>query len=346
MIKRICCLGSATLGAFVLAACGSSTPITAIDKHVISSGENNTTPFGGYFWTYSDHDDPTDPAQAPYHATVLPLTNADVALTPVLDSDASHGKVLQITGSVPTELPWAVTDPTTNETVGVSVQSDFTIDKYWKSLYPDAMVPAYPAAGMGFGFQDKNKPFDATLGGTYIGVAFDMKTGVNGMQTVWVSFPMVGTDLPDIPNNHDAFPAPGQPGGCTYYTSTNDPVNGYQTCFANYRKAILATLGNTYNTLAPTGTWKTYCVLFSEVGIPSWANPATRKNDPPFDPTKILKMQWDMFQPKGVGTAAAAFDIKIDNVILLTKDAAKEAANNCDQSYIGLPPGTDDAGMN
>jgi hypothetical protein len=339
MIKRICCLGSATLGALVLAACGSSTPIE-LDKSVISTGDNNATSTGGYFWTYSDHNDPNDPLQAPYHSTVHPLTNADVSLQPVLDDDTSsgHGKVLQITGSVPTELPWP----------DVSTQAAYTIDKYWKKLYPDATVPAYPAAGMGFGFQDKNKPFDATFGGKYIGVAFDMKTGVDGMQTVWVSFPMVGTDLPDIPNNHDAFPAPGEPGGCTYYTSTNDPVTGYQTCFANYRKGILLTGGNEYNTLAPTGTWKRYCVLFSEVGIPNWANQGTKANDPAFDPTKILKMQWDMFQPKGAiaDTPAANFDIKIDNVKLINKDEAKQAANNCNQSYIGLPPGTDDAGMN
>ena len=334
MIKTMCCLGSATLGVLLLSACGSTTPYGDQDISKLSTGDTNAVSTGGYFWTYTDHN--ADGTQ--YHATISQTTTLSVALAPTKESDA-HGNVLKVTGSVPIELPWA----------DVSTQVDYTIDPHWKSLYPDAKVPAYPAAGLGFGFANNNAPFDATRGAVtgkltgpakYIGVAFDMRVAA-GMTTVWTSFPMVGTDLPDI-GFKDAFPAPGKDGGCTYYRTDNTPADGYQTCFASYRKGYYDTANATspYSTMAAGGTWGRHCTLFSEVGIPKWANAGTKSHDPTFDPTKVLKMQWDMFQPK-TGDAAP-YELSIDNVLLVTADNAKD--NNCDPAWIGKDPGTGDQG--
>jgi len=331
----MCCLGSATLGVLLLSACGSTTEYPPQDISILSTGKDNAVSTGGYFWTYTDH----NATDSQYHATISQTTTLTVALAPTKESDA-HGNVLKVTGSVPIELPWA----------DVSTQVDYTIDPHWKSIYPDATVPAYPAAGLGFGFANNNASFDATRGAVtgkltgpakYIGVAFDMRVAA-GMTTVWTSFPMVGTDLPD-PGFKDEFPAPGKAGGCTYYTKDNTPASGYQTCFASYRKGYYDTANakSTYSTMAAGGTWGRHCTLFSEVGIPSWAKGTkTEGYVPPFDPTKVLKMQWDMFQPK-TGDAAP-YELSIDNVLLVTMDNAKD--NNCDPAMIGQDAGTGNEG--
>ncbi len=324
MIKTLCSLGSATVGVLLMTACGSSQPLGDQDISILSKGETNAASTGGYFWTYTDHNAEGNV----YHATVSQVTTKSVALQPTKDSDAAHGNVLMISGQVPVEIPWTL----------VSTQDPTSIDQHWKGIYSDAMVPAYPAAGLGFGFQKNNAQFDGTQGGKFVGVAFDMKV-IDGMPLVWTSFPMVGTDLPD-PGFDDAFPAPGKDGGCIYYTSTNPPTTGYQTCFANYRKGYYDTTTGTsaFNTMAAGGTWKRYCTLFSEVGIPSWANAGTKQNTPAFDPKKILKMQWDMYQPKSGDPVK--YELSIDNVQLMTAEDAKDAKNNCDPNMITAAPGS------
>jgi len=146
--------------------------------------------------------------------------------------------------------------------------------------------------------------------------------------------PMVGTDLPD-PGFADAFPKQ-----CQYYTASNPPASGYQTCFAHYRKAFhdASSATSTYNAIAAVGTWSRSCVLYSEVGAPNWANAGTVANLPNFDPTQMLKLRWDMYQPITGGTAA--FDISLDNVSLITEAEARDSSNNCDPTMIGKPPGT------
>ena len=337
MIKTMCCLGSATLGVLLLSAC-SSPGYPPPDISILSTGKDNTVSTGGYFWTYTDHNADGNK----YHATIQPISTKKIALTTTTD-DAAHGSVFNVKGSVPPALPWTG-DATTG---GVSTQADYTIDQYWATTYPNpkAMVPVYPAAGLGFGFQAGNAPFDATQGGKYIGVAFDMKLNDASMTTVWSSYPMVGTDLPD-PAFDDVFPAPGQAGGCKYYTADNTPASGYQTCFTNYRKGYhdSSSAKTQYSTLAAAGTWKRYCTLFAEVGIPNWANPLNQSNVPAFNPTKILKMQWDMFQPAETATSPATFDFSVDNVNLLTTKDAMDAKNNCDPAMIGQDAGTGNEG--
>jgi len=339
MIKRIYCLGSAALGVALLSACGSTTPVS-VDMSNLSTGDNNQVSTGGYIWTYTDHNktpDPatitTDPSTLDYHAIITPVTSKDVALKPIVDTETIHGNVINVSGKVPGQIPWT----------NVAAQDSFSVDKYWPSIstYSDAMVPAYPAAGLGFGFKPGNDVFDATGGNKYIGIAFDLKVNVD-QQLIWVSFPMEFTDLPD-PNNSDLFPK-----SCKYYTKTNDPVSGGSSCFTNYRKGIFSEVhggGNAYNTLAAPKTWKRFCVLYSEVAVPNWANVPTQDlmKAIPFDPTKAIKVQWDMFQP-GVGADPAPFDVSLDNIKLITAEEAKDAANNCDQARIGLADGSGDAG--
>ena len=80
--------------------------------------------------------------------------------------------------------------------------------------------------------------------------------------------------------------------------------------------------------------------------MPNWANAATLSMLPRFDPTQLLKVSWDMYQPseQGVAGVAASFDVSLDNVSLITTAQAKDPVNNCDPGRIGLPPGSGDAG--
>ena len=342
MIKKMFCLGSAIFGVIGLSACGSTTS-PPIDASILSTCDNNAITTGGYWWTYTDHNDPTVAANAPYHATIDQVTSAAQALQTKPDSDPAHGNVCVVSGSVPAALPWA--------DVSAVPQAAYTIDPHWASIYPDATIPDYPSAGIGFGYQHFNKPYDATQGDKkYIGLVFDMKATTN-MDTVWVSMPMVGTDLPDpSPGITDDFPGPKpkNPNGCEYYTLTNTPGTGGMSCFTNYRKGIKSATsihgpGNQYNTLAAVNTWQHYCVLFSEVAPPDWANAASLAKIPAFDPTQALKVQWDFFQPAAGGTAAA-YGIAIDNVKLITAAEAQTASNNCDPGRITAPFGSGDAG--
>ena len=345
MIKRIYCLGSTALGVALLSACGSTTPV-AVDMSNLSTGDTNQVATGGYIWTYTDHNTTPDPTKIvqtkpetfDYHATITPQTSQSVALVPELDTDTTHGNVIHVKGQVPGQIPWSL----------VSVQDPISVDTYWPSIpaYSDAMVPAYPAAGVGFGFKPGNDVFDSSQGGKYVGIAFDLKINVD-QQLIWVSFPMSTTDLPD-PNNKDSFTK-----SCEYYTKTNDPVGGGSSCFANYRKGIFSAssggvIGNAYNTLAAPGTWKRYCVLYSEVGVPDWANGPTKAKMAaiPFNPANSIKVQWDMYQPTTAGGTPAQFDVSLDNIKLLTADDAKNATNNCDLGDVNAAPGSVDAGFN
>lgn len=310
---------------------GSSTTATAstnpVDPSILSRGDNNAVSTGGYWYTYTDHNG----ADSQFHATLKPKTSQSVPLQPVVDNDPSHGNVLRIMGRVPAQLPWQL----------VAQQDSSTFDSYWQAIYPDSRIPAYPAAGIGLGFSLSNAPFDATGGGKWIGVAFDLKVTVD-TPVVWVSMPMVGTDLPD-PQYNDAFPLK-----CQYYTAANSPDSGGSNCFAYHRRGIFsasstAGLSAQYNTLGAVGVWKRFCVLYADVTVPNWANTTTINMMPAFDPTQMLKVSWDMYQPY-TGGEAANFEVSLDNVELITEAQAGASTNNCDPSMIGQPPGSGSAG--
>jgi hypothetical protein len=326
MMKSICCLSSAALGVALLSACGSTTPVE-LDKSKLSMGDNNQVTTGGYIWTYTDHNPKkTDAVESDnktwnYHASIQPLTNPDTPFV-VTNDGGEHGNVLNVKGEIPGEIPWPL----------VSALDPVAIDSYWPTFpaYDKATIPAYPAAGLGFGFQPGNAVYDATQDGKYVGVAFDMKANTN-MELVWVSMPTEDTDLPD-PDN-DKFTKK-----CTFYTAENPPDGGASSCFTNYRAGIFSSTSTNVptgveltdrNTMAAPGTWKRYCVLFSEFAVPSWASPAVidLMKTVPFNPQNALKVQWDMFQPKEGFTALAKFDVSVDNISMVTPDQLE--ANNC-----------------
>lgn len=335
MNKRICCLSSAALGVALLSACGSTNPVS-LDKSKLSTGDGNQVSTGGYIWTYTDHN--KTPTETPttdektwnYHATITPMTDVNTPFVTTMDSDASHGSVFNVKGDVPIEIPWTL----------VSAQDPVSIDTFWPQYYPDATIPAYPAAGLGFGFQPNNVPYDATEGGKYVGIAFDMKANI-AMELVWVSMPTEETDLPD-PDN-DKFTKK-----CQYYTATNGPAAGASSCFTNYRKGIFSATSTAgtptaYNTMGAVGEWKRFCVLFSEFAVPSWASAAVidlmAKPENQFNPKHALKVQWDMYQPKdGTNTTPPAhFDVSVDNISLVT--SAQITENNCNPAALGSDAG-------
>ena len=301
-IRSLAWMGAATLSG----ACQLPDPGPIPNNCGLSTADNNAICTGGYWFTYADHNDET----SPFHASVRPLTGLRIALSPTKD-DAAHGTVIRVSGSVPPGLPEAL----------ISAADPSIIDKYWQAVYPDSEIPAEPAAGVGFGFKNHNSPFDGSQLGKYVGVAFDMKAN-DAIAQLSVMMPIVGTDLPD-PTYEDAFPKQ-----CEYYTASNAAPNGGASCFAHYRKVIVADGAAPDNTLAPVGVWQRYCVLYSEVEIPASANAATIIMIPPFDPTQLLKVVWAMYAP-GESGVAAPFDISIDNVDFLTPVQAPDAANNC-----------------
>jgi len=282
---------------------------------LLSLGDSNAIATSGYWWTYTDH----NAAGSAYHAVINQVTSVTVALQPELDSDTVHGNVIRVSGMVPAALPWSL----------VSAADPSTLDGYWQAMYPDSEIPAYPATGVGFGFLKNNAVFDGTRGGA-VGIAFDMKINVD-MPQINVSMPMVGTDLPDT-YYADAFPR-----RCQYYTASNTIVSGGASCFAYHRKTFSSPTcssctASAYATLAAVGQWKRYCALYSEMEIPTWANAATVQLLPTFNPTQLVKMMWDMYQPPESGTPAA-FDVSIDNVQMVTAAQARQLAS-CDLSKI------------
>ena len=323
MIKMICCVSSATLGVLLLSACGSSAPVVQ-DKAKLSTGDNNAIATGGYWWTYTDHNTEMNTGNA--GATVSPHTDKQTGLVPDVDSDAAHGKVIHATGSIPAAPTWA--DVTNMGLPTATGPGPNWVDTYWQALYPSSLVAGYPAAGIGFGFQNNNKPFDAVQD-KYIGLVFDMKTAGN-TNDIAVSVPIVGTDLANA-NFDDAFPKDG-----CIYPNKADPAatdsanfvatNAAQTCFGNYHK-IFAMANRAANDV-----WQTYCVLWSELTPPSWVKATL----PAMDHAHLkqaLKVQWDMFQPPAGATEAAKFDVKLDNIRLVTEeDATKQSA--CDAAAI------------
>ena len=75
-------------------------------------------------------------------------------------------------------------------------------------------------------------------------------------------------------------------------------------------------------------------------------NAVTASMLPRFDPTQLLKVSWDVYQPSEQELAGEAgiFDISLDNVSLVTTAQANDPVNNCDPGRIGLAPGSGDAG--
>ena len=333
MMKKFTCLGCATLGLFGLSACGSSTPISFDNSSIWSGGPNatNQVTTQGYWWTYTDHaayDINHGAATYEQGANINPHTDLTTPL--VLEDDPQRGKIIHAWGSVPPAPDWSTL-----------INTALYPDLYWQSVYPNSLLQDYPLAGVGFGYQANNAPYDVVQG-KYVGIVFDMKTE-GGTNDIAVAVPTAVTDLPD-PNNNDkwtkqcTYPSqqPGLTGAASYQKTT-----GSQTCFADYQKIfyMLAPDGTFPGDIrAADGNWQTYCVLWSELGLPSWVNSA---NLPAGVSAVILaqtlKTKWDFYQPSSISippgstpadiaaliaAASARFDIHLDNFKMVTAEDA------------------------
>ncbi len=272
-MKKLTCLGCATLGLLVLSACGSTTPIDFDNSKIWSGGPyaTNQVTTQGYWWTYIDHDgyDTTHGgAQFEQGSTISPLTDQTTPLALEVDPAApERGYIIHVWGTVPQA-------PNYNSLV---VKALYT-DQYWKSVYPDSLIADYPSAGLGFGYQGNNAPYDVVQG-KYVGFVFDMKTA-GGTNDIAVSVPNVYTMLPDW-TAKDKFTKncayPYQEAGKDDATSYGD-TSPAQTCSANYNKIFhMACTGHgafSGDIRAADGVWQTYCVLWSELTYPTWVKPA------------------------------------------------------------------------
>jgi hypothetical protein len=325
-MKMLTYLGCATLGVLVLTACGNTDPITLDSNHgsIWLGGSNATTQVstGGYWWTYADHaayDITHGAAQYEQGAVIYPQTNLTTPLVLEVDADApERGKIVHARGTVPPAPNYASL-----------VVTALYPDLYWQSVYPDSLLQDYPLAGVGFGYQANSVPYDIVQG-KYVGFVFDMKTE-GGTNDIALALPTAVTDMPDR-NNSDKWTKqctyPSQQPGQTNATSYQN-TSVTQTCFADFQKIfymIPQAGGFSGDARAADGVWQTYCVLWSELVWPGWVKPGVNL---PATMTaamlaQTLKTKWDFFQP-GNGAASASFDIRLDNVKMVT---AKDALAN------------------
>lgn len=343
MMKMLTCLGCATLSVVALTACGTTAPITIDKANLWTNGNTAQVSTKGYWWTYTDHNLSNGTANA--GASIVPITSKTTGLPIVPDPDvpAERPHTIHASGYTPAAPDWT------------TVNTPAWTDGYWVGKYPNSTdatgnvvtgtindIKAYPAAGIGFGFQENNKPYDVTQG-TFVGFTFDMKTKSN-TGDIFVSMPVVGTDVPDTFYTdafefHCAFPAaPFSTGHLT------------QTCFGNYHKAFKVTLNTVATATTPAdtpdmqraadGAWQTYCVLWTELTIPSWVNAGPTATAPAATPIvwnasalkNALKVQWDMFQPVSGGNSN--FDVYLDRVRMITAKDAADASNHCNPANI------------
>ena len=325
----------ATLSVGAVTACGVTDPPIDNETHsTIWQGRPKATTqvsTGGYWWTYTDHaayDITHGAAQYEQGATIYPQTNQTTPLKLEIDANApARGQIVHARGSVP---------PAPNYT-SLIVTAQYS-DLYWQSVYADSLLQDYPLAGVGFGYQPYNAPFDIVQG-RYVGFVFDMKTEA-GTNDIAVAVPTAVTDMPD-PNNNDkwakqcTYPSqqPGQSNASSYQgTSAN------QTCFADYQKIfymIAQDGGFSGDTRAADGVWQTYCVLWSELILPSWVKPGANL---PAAMTagmlaQTLKTKWDFFQPPD-GGSSASFDIRLDNFKMVTATEAIADGTVCNSANV------------
>ena len=323
--------------------CGPTHPVE-LDKSELWQGESNQVLSGGYWFTYIDHiawmaahpDLNPGGHTADQGASIVPLTdmNNPLTLTPDPDTTSGHGDTVHVSGSTPAAPSWDEV-----HTQGL------WFDTYYQqpSEYPGSLNVAYPVAGVGFGFVPHNAAtYDPTEAGKYVGMAFDMKTRNNtsdvDVQLALVCSETNGNDLHDDAYE-DAFGKPGctfakvQANGETLDRQAADYFSGpnnytAQTCFLYQHKAVTPVADN---------HWTSYCVLWNEMTLPSWIGAAAQ---PPEWSDENLqncatKLKWEMSKP-ATGEQAAAFDVYLDNVKLITRGEA--AKYGCDT--LALPADT------
>jgi len=333
MMKKFNWLPRAASGLVVFCACGSTTPVSLESSNIWLGrlDASNQVYTGGFWWTYTDHatyDITHGAARYEQGAVIFPQTNSTTPFVLEVDEQApERGKVVRARGSVPPAPNW-----------GAVVNEALYPDLYWQSVFADSLLQDYPLAGVGFGYRANNAPYDIVQG-KYVGFVFDMKTE-SGTNDIAVAVPTAFTDLPDR-NNNDAWVKrctyPSQQPGKTNAESYQN-TSASQTCFADFQKVfyILPDSGQFPGDIrAADGAWQTYCVLWSELAWPSWVKSGV---DLPTTMTaemlaQTLKTKWDFYQPPN-GPTSATFDIRLDNVKLVTAHDAL-ASSACNPANVG-----------
>lgn len=349
MAKKLICFGCASVGLLMLSACGSTNNVP-VNQSDVWHGGGNAVQTDGYWFSYTDHVqwmkdntgwDPNThtPSQG---ASIAPLTNLTVSMPMATDPTApEHGDVIQVIGFTPEAPAWA--DVIRSDPNPAAGHEGGWFDTYYQQTsptleYPDSLVTAYPVAGVGFGFKHDNAQYDPSHDGLYVGVAFDMKTQGNTVsvnaQLAEVCSATNGDDLAD-PYYSDAFPAPG----CTYSKMTTigedlatqgsdyNTEQTHNTCFAYMHKW--------FKTL-PDNKWQTYCILWNELTLPTeWLSPTATPPTWNDDTLKncTTKLKWEMDKLAAPGTTSK-FNVMLDNIKLITRAQASDAAYNCNVSAL------------
>lgn len=350
-MKKLIYLALASTYLVTLAGCGNSDEVV-IDQSLMGDGTSSKTGLGGYWWTYVDRSGTS--SVLPNTGKADPTSATSTTLLPGISKghgidDAGGGNLAyHVTGTVGAEPAYA-------ETIGANASKYW--DTYWDDLFPTLCGTdgckeiKYPAAGLGFGFHVGNTVLGndglGSDGLPMMGVTFKLMLGTGqglnatgALAPVSVSMPMDTTDAPDASFN-DKFgtqydttlaaaavpPLATSPNG-PFCTFPGTLINGAEVTGA--KKSCFSNLKVELPTVAPAapvqGAFTTYCIAFASFAVPSWGGLNTAANPvgpiATLSPQRIIKMQFDAYQPKGTALATN-FDFWVDDVQLL--DNAKWA---------------------
>ena len=85
----------------------------------------------------------------------------------------------------------------------------------------------------------------------------------------------------------------------------------------------------------PDNKWQTYCLLWNELKIADFVSPDASPPTWNDDTLKhcTTKLKWEMDKTAAVG-ARSQFNVMLDNIKLITRAQASEAARNCTVSNL------------
>lgn len=327
MIKKLIYLTLASASTLALTGCGESS-LESVDSTLMGSGKDNKTGLGGYWWTYVDRSgkskvEPNTGKVDPMDTTTKPpKLQGSVSPGNGIDDGAFHVK--GYVGPEPNYLSEeeADMDRYVDAFYGKGAPYEYCMEESCGEM-------AYPTAGIGFSFKNKNAPLgnDAS---DKVGISFRMKLGPDhgtdandDPQPVFVELPMDLTDVPD-PTFEDQFGTAYVAGGsqpnkpfCTFPNSDNgDGEKVGRSDKSCYRNAT--TQGNT--DLALTTEWKTFCLAWDKFDAPPYPPSDFADRIPSVAETKarMIKVQFAAYKP-GEKEEAAKFDYFVDDVYLLTQ---------------------------
>lgn len=334
MIKKLIYLTLASASTLALSGCGD-TSLPPPDESLMGDGTSNKVGLGGYWWTYVDRSGkseviPDTGKEDPMDTTTIP---------PVLAGSLGPGVGLEdgafhVKGHVGSEPEY-------------DSEEEADMDRYVDAFYGKGKPAehclqdscgemAYPTAGIGFSFHDKNRPLGAKADDK-VGISFRMKLGPDHARDgdepypIYIELPMDLTDVPD-PTFKDEFGTAFVAGGsgpnkpfCTFPTSANadgDEVGrSDKSCYRNP-----TTQENTE--FEVTEEWQTFCFRWDKFGAPPFPPGDFTDRIPSVAEMKqrLIKVQFAAFKPKSGD--AVDFDFFVDDVYLLTEALWSEKCNS------------------